>query len=51
VKIALKAITATTYTHFETAIVDDDGIEQEDTVLAGPKGEKLVLSYRAVADS
>ncbi|PSS12811.1 hypothetical protein M430DRAFT_124452 [Amorphotheca resinae ATCC 22711] len=48
---ALKAITATTYTHFETTIVDDDGIEQEDTVLAGPKGEKLVLSYRAVADS
>ncbi|KAH7304658.1 putative cytochrome P450 monooxygenase [Rhexocercosporidium sp. MPI-PUGE-AT-0058] len=45
----LKLITAALYTSFETQIIDDEGIEQEDAFLAGPKGEKLVLGIRAVA--
>ena len=47
----LKAITAAIYTNFETEIVDDGGpraMEQEDTFLAGPVGEKLHLVFRDV---
>jgi hypothetical protein len=47
----LKAITAAIYTNFKTEIVDDGGfeaMEQEDAVLAGPVGEKLLLRFWAV---
>ena len=47
----LKAVTAAIYTNFETEIVDEGGsgaMEQEDSFLAGPVGEKLVLRFRAV---
>lgn len=45
----LKLSIAAIYSNFETDIVDDEGIEQEDAFLAGPVGEKLVLKFRAVA--
>jgi hypothetical protein len=47
----LKSITAAIYTNFETTIVDDEGIEQEDAFLAGPVGRKLVLKFRSVNDA
>jgi hypothetical protein len=39
-------IIAAIYTDFETSIVDDEGIEQEDAFLAGPVGDKLVLKFK-----
>ncbi|KUJ13771.1 putative cytochrome P450 monooxygenase [Mollisia scopiformis] len=45
----LKLSIAAIYSNFETEIVDDEGIEQEDAFLAGPVGEKLVLRFRALA--
>lgn len=47
----LKFITAAIYTNYETTIVDDEGIEQEDAFLAGPVGRKLVLKFRSVNDA
>ncbi len=44
----LKLSIAVIYSNFETEIVDDEGIEQEDAFLAGPVGDKLVLRFRAV---
>lgn len=44
----LKTIVAAIYTNYETTIVDDKGIEQEDAFLAGPVGRKLVLKFSAV---
>jgi cytochrome P450 len=46
----LKVLIVTIYSNFQTEIVDDEGIEQEDTFLAGPKGEKLVLTLRKVEE-
>lgn len=45
----LKLSTAVIYSNFETDIIDDEGIEQEDLFIAGPVGEKLVLKFRLVA--
>ncbi|KAH8811110.1 putative cytochrome P450 monooxygenase [Xylogone sp. PMI_703] len=45
----LKLSTAAIYTNFSTEIIDDEGIEQEDAFLAGPKGEKLVLRFHPVS--
>ena len=45
----LKSITAVIYSNFETSIVDDEGIEQEDAFLAGPVGEKLCLKFHSLA--
>jgi hypothetical protein len=45
----LKTIAAAMYTNYETSIVDDEGIEQEDAFLAGPVGRKLVLNFRSVS--
>lgn len=47
--VALKLCAAALYTGYETVVVDDAGIEQEDAFLAGPRGEKLVLGIRAVS--
>jgi cytochrome P450 len=44
----LKVLILAIYSKFQTEIVDDEGIEQEDTFLAGPKGETLVLTLRKV---
>lgn len=47
--LVLKLVVVAIYTDFETSIVDDDGIEQEDAFIAGPTGEKLVLRFSAAA--
>jgi hypothetical protein len=41
----MKFILAFIYANFETSIVDDDGIEQEDAYTARPIGEKLVIRF------
>ena len=46
----LKTIVAAIYTNYETTIVDDEGIEQEDAFLAGPVGRKLVLTFSFVGE-
>lgn len=44
----MKLITAAVYTNFETAVVDDEGIEQVDAYTAGPKAGRLILGFRRV---
>ena len=46
--VEMKLITAAIYTNFSTHIVDDEGIEQVDAYTAGPRGDKLVLSFERV---
>ncbi|KAF4956510.1 hypothetical protein FGADI_3789 [Fusarium gaditjirri] len=41
----MKFILAFIYANFETSIVDDEGIEQEDAYTARPVGEKLVIRF------
>ncbi|MCJ1420522.1 hypothetical protein MMC32_006879 [Xylographa parallela] len=41
-KLAMVAI----YTNFETSIVDDTGIEQVDSFIAGPVADKLILAFK-----
>ncbi|KAF9776404.1 hypothetical protein IL306_005391 [Fusarium sp. DS 682] len=41
----MKFILAAIYANFETTVVDDDGIEQEDAYTARPLGEKLVIRF------
>lgn len=42
----MKLIIAKMYEKYETEVVEDDGMEQEDLFLAGPVGERLVLRFR-----
>lgn len=44
----LKLSTAAIYSNFESEVIDDEGIEQEDAFLAAPVGDKLVLKFRTV---
>ena len=41
----LKIILASIYTNLATSIVDDEGIEQVDDLLAFPVGDKLILKF------
>jgi cytochrome P450 len=49
VAAVLKLLVASIYANFTTEIVDDEGIEQLDWVLASPAGDKLILSFKRVA--
>ncbi|KKY17323.1 putative cytochrome p450 [Diplodia seriata] len=42
----IKHVIAALYANFETEIVDDGGIEQEDHFLAHPKGHRLILRLK-----
>ncbi|PVH92504.1 cytochrome P450 family protein [Periconia macrospinosa] len=42
----MKFTLAALYTNFFSTIVDDEGIEQMDGYIAGPKGDKLVLAFK-----
>ena len=44
----MKTMLAMIYSEFETSVVDDDGMEQVDGVVAGPVGDKLILRFREV---
>jgi hypothetical protein len=41
----MKAIVMVIYSEFETEIVDGSGMEQMDSVIAGPVGDKLLLKF------
>jgi len=46
----MKKMLETIYRDFETSIVDADGIEAVDWIVAGPKGEKLMLNFWKIED-
>jgi hypothetical protein len=46
--LVLKVILAAVYLSFETSIVDDEGIEQRDDMMATPKSDKLILGFKRV---
>jgi hypothetical protein len=41
----LKIFLASIYTNLATSIMDDEGIEQLDSMLASPVGDKLILRF------
>jgi hypothetical protein len=41
----LKIFLASIYTNSATSIMDDEGIEQLDDMLANPVGDKLILRF------
>ena len=46
--VDLKLMIAAIYTNFTTSVVDDSGIEQADTYVAGPVANKLMLQFHNV---
>lgn len=44
----MKLVLAAIYTKFRTRIIDDTGIEQVDSLMAPPKGDKLILGFEYV---
>ncbi|TAQ86824.1 hypothetical protein B7494_g4845 [Chlorociboria aeruginascens] len=44
----LKLVLTSIYSNYTTTIVDDEGIEQAETALARPKGNKLVVKFHLV---
>ncbi|EKG19983.1 Cytochrome P450 [Macrophomina phaseolina MS6] len=44
----IKHVAAALYAGFETEVVDDEGIEQEDHFLAHPKGHKLIVRVKEI---
>ena len=44
----MKLVIAAVYSNFRTHIVDDDGIEEADGYIAGPKSNKLFLSFERI---
>ena len=47
----LKLLTTAIYTNYTTSIVDDSGIEQQDSFIAGPVGGKLILKFTPIVDA
>ena len=43
--IDMKLIIAAIYTNYTTEIVDDEGIEQTDTYISRPIGDKLIMRF------
>ena len=44
----LKYVVAAIYANFRTHIVDDEGIEQEDGFISGPRGNQLTVAFEGV---
>jgi len=47
-RIEIKLVIAAVYTNFESFVVDDEGVEQEDGYLAGPIGNRLMVRFEKV---
>jgi hypothetical protein len=45
----MKLVTAAIYMNYTTYIIDDEGIEQVDRMVASPAGEKLVLGFKRLS--
>jgi len=41
----MKLVAAAIYTNYTAYIIDDEGIEQVDRMIASPAGEKLILGF------
>jgi hypothetical protein len=41
----MNLVAAAIYANFTTSIVDDEGIEQRESLVAGPVGDKLILRF------
>lgn len=41
----IKLMVTAMYTSFSTGIIDDEGIEQEDSLIAFPKSKKLIVRF------
>jgi len=41
----MKVVVAAIYTNYTTYVIDDEGIEQLDAMVASPAREKLVLGF------
>lgn len=41
----MKLVVAAIYTNYTTYVIDDEGIEQLDSMVARPTGEKLILGF------
>jgi len=48
VNAEMKLIVAAVYTNFISHIANDDGIEQEDGFICGPKSNRLILRFEKV---
>ena len=46
--VEMKLVVAAVYTNYTTEIVDDEGMEQADTYISGPVGEKCVLRFKHI---
>jgi hypothetical protein len=44
----MKLIVASIYTNYSTYIIDDEGIEQLDSMIASPAGDKLILGFNRI---
>jgi hypothetical protein len=44
----MKLVVVSIYTNYTTNIIDDEGIEQLDAMIACPSGEKLVLRFKRI---
>ena len=44
----MKFVLAGIYTNFVSIIEDDEGIEQTDGFIVGPKSDKLILKFQLV---
>ncbi|KAI4240465.1 MAG: hypothetical protein LQ352_007632 [Teloschistes flavicans] len=44
----VKYVTAAVYSNFSSSIIDDSGMEQEDSYTAGPEGEELTLKFTRI---
>jgi hypothetical protein len=42
----MKVLVAAIYTNYTTYVIDDEGIEQVDAMIAGPVAEKLILGFK-----
>jgi hypothetical protein len=48
--IVIKLVAAAVYANFTTSIVDDEGIEQLECIIARPVGNKLILKFHSVEE-
>lgn len=44
----MKLVAAAIYSNYACVIIDDDGIEETDAYTVRPRGEKLVLKFKAL---
>jgi hypothetical protein len=45
----MKEVVAAIYTNYTTYVIDDEGIEQLDAMVASPVGDKLILGFNRLA--